>query len=65
MMKMDYTKGTWLRHDGRGIEQPIPIVDKLNHFVLGYDPNNASHNIRKPSLTLNGQFILQGDTKLY
>lgn len=61
MMKMGYTPGTGLGRSGEGMKYPIPICDKQNRYGLGYDPKNDSKPTKKPSLTLNGQFILQND----
>lgn len=65
MMKMGYIPGEGLGRDGKGMKHPIPIMEKQNRYGLGYDPSKDLHVIKKPSLTLNGQFVLQHDTEPY
>ncbi|XP_021752865.1 uncharacterized protein LOC110718341 [Chenopodium quinoa] len=60
---MGYVPGAGLGRNGEGMRHPILIIDKRNCHGLGFDENMGSKVMKKKSLTLNGQFVLQNDTE--
>uniref|UniRef100_A0A803N0H9 Uncharacterized protein n=1 Tax=Chenopodium quinoa TaxID=63459 RepID=A0A803N0H9_CHEQI len=55
--------GAGLGWNGEGMRHTIPIIDKRNRQGLGFDEKMGSKFMKKKSLTLNGQFVLQNNTE--
>uniref|UniRef100_A0A803MZD9 G-patch domain-containing protein n=1 Tax=Chenopodium quinoa TaxID=63459 RepID=A0A803MZD9_CHEQI len=63
MLKMGYVPGAGLGRNGEGMRHPIPIIDKRNRHGLGFYEKMVTKVMKRKSLTLNGQFLLQNDTE--